>query len=67
MALTRPPGVAERRAGEDPWHPRPLGRPRRIADDLAWFRRAMGAPARHGLRPVDEALEGTLTGRAPRS
>ena len=59
IALTRPPGVEERRAGEDPWQTGPLGRPRRIADDLAWFRRAMDAPADHGLQPVDEALRGT--------
>lgn len=55
VALTRPPGVPERRAGEDPWAPRPFGRPRRIADDLAWFRDAMDEPDAHGLR----TLEGT--------
>ena len=53
VALTRPPGVAERRGGEDPWAPRPVGRPRRIADDLAWFRDAMDEPDANGLRPLD--------------
>jgi hypothetical protein len=56
VALTRPPGVAERRAGEDPWNPAPTARPRRISDDLAWFRYAIDHPADHGLRPVDEGL-----------
>ena len=55
VALTRPPGVPERRGGEDPWRPRTIGRPRRVADDLAWFRDAMDEPDSHGLRP----LEGT--------
>ena len=55
VALTRPPGVAERRIGEDPWRPATIGRPRRIADDLAWFRDAMDEPDANGLRP----LEGT--------
>src|SRR3954452_8928507 len=55
VALTRPPGVPERRSGEDPWNPNPrFDRPRRISDDLAWFRRAVDDPAGHGLRPVDE-------------
>ena len=53
VALTRPPGVPERRAGEDPWAPPPVGRPRRIADDLAWFRDAMDEPDSYGLRPLD--------------
>jgi hypothetical protein len=56
VALTRPAGVAERRAGEDPWEPPPTDRPRRIADDLAWFRGAIDRPADNGLRQVDEAL-----------
>jgi hypothetical protein len=55
VALTRPPGVPERRSGEDPWNPNPrFERPRRISDDLAWFRRAVDDPADHGLRPLDE-------------
>jgi hypothetical protein len=55
VALTRPPGVPERRSGEDPWAPEPgAERPRRISDDLAWFRRAVDAPVDHGLRPLDE-------------
>ncbi len=53
LALTRPPGVPERRAGEDPWRPRAIGRPRRVADDLAWFRDAMDEPDAHGLRTLD--------------
>ena len=53
VALTRPPGVPERRAGDDPW--RAAGhedgdRPRRISDDLAWLRQAMDEPERNGLR-----------------
>ncbi|MTD46341.1 hypothetical protein GKE82_19125 [Conexibacter sp. W3-3-2] len=52
VALTRPPGVPERRAGEDPWAPDTTGRPRRIADDLAWFRVALDDPAAAGLAPL---------------
>jgi hypothetical protein len=60
VALTRPPGVSERRSGEDPWSPDPAAeRPRRIADDLAWFRYAMDRPADHGLVELDEALPST--------
>jgi hypothetical protein len=55
LALMRPPGVPERRAGEDPWDPKPhFKRPRRISDDLAWFRRAVDDPSTYGLRPVDD-------------
>lgn len=54
-ALTRPPGVAERRSGEDPWTTRAVGRPQRISDDLAWFRRAIDEPEAHGLRPLGES------------
>ena len=50
VALSRPPGVPERRAGEDPWTADASGRPRRIADDLAWLRQAIDEPDRHGLR-----------------
>jgi hypothetical protein len=53
IALTRPPGVPERRTGEDPWTPA-TDRPRRISDDLAWFRDAMDEPVEHGLRPLDD-------------
>jgi hypothetical protein len=53
VALTRPPGVPERRSGEDPWRPATIGRPRRIADDLAWFRDAMDEPDSNGLRTLD--------------
>jgi hypothetical protein len=50
VALTRPAGVPERRAGEDPWSPEPeRRRPRRIADDLAWLRQALDEPTTHGL------------------
>ena len=55
VALMRPPGVPERRQGDDPWNPDPtVLRPRRISDDLAWFRRAVDAPADHGLVPLDD-------------
>jgi hypothetical protein len=54
VAMTRPPGVPERRRGEDPWKPDPgVERPRRISDDLAWFRNAVEAPSEHGLEPLD--------------
>jgi hypothetical protein len=55
VALTRPPGVPERRAGQDPWNPEPEGekqRPRRIADDLAWLRQAYDEPEANGLHPL---------------
>jgi hypothetical protein len=52
VALTRPPGVPERRGGEDPWHPDDPARPRRIADDLAWLRQAFDEPETNGLRPL---------------
>lgn len=54
VALARPAGVAERRAGEDPWRPSPRSRPRRISDDLAWFRDAMDEPDTNGLRPLSD-------------
>jgi hypothetical protein len=51
VALTRPPGVPERRAGEDPWNgDASPDRPRRISDDLAWLRQAIDEPEDHGLR-----------------
>jgi hypothetical protein len=54
VALTRPPGVPERRHGQDPWNPEPEGekRPRRIADDLAWLRQAYDEPEENGLHPL---------------
>lgn len=61
VALTRPPGVPERRAGDDPLaagaggsgEPSP-GRPRRISDDLVWLRQAVEEPVENGLRPLEE-------------
>jgi hypothetical protein len=55
VALTRPSGVPERRAGEDPWVAAAADRPRRISDDLAWFRQAVDEPVAYGLRPLDES------------
>ena len=50
VALTRPPGMPERRTGEDPWSTTTARtRPRRITDDLAWLRQAMEDP---GVRPT---------------
>lgn len=54
VALTRPEGVPERRAGEDPWAPPATDRPRRVSDDLAWLRQAIDDPDGHGLKPVDD-------------
>ena len=48
VALTRPPGVPERRTGENPEHERPAGG----EIDLAWLRQAFEDPAVHGLRPI---------------
>jgi hypothetical protein len=55
VALSRPPGVPERRGGEDPWTPEAgsAARPRRVSDDLAWFRQALDDPPAAGLRPID--------------
>jgi hypothetical protein len=53
VALTRPPGVIERRADQDPWGPAPVSRPRRISDDLGWLRAAMDGPAACGLHALD--------------
>lgn len=56
VALTRPPGVPERRQSrEEALDAAPRARPRRISDDLAWLRQAIDEPAGHGLR----ALSGT--------
>ena len=55
VALTRPPGVPERRAGEDPWaDDGARDRPRRISDDLAWLRQAIDEPERNGLRGLGD-------------
>jgi hypothetical protein len=52
VALTRPPGVPERRSGEDPFAAAPTSRPRRISDDLGWLRAAIDEPEAHGLREL---------------
>jgi hypothetical protein len=58
VAMARPPGVPERRGGEDPWNPDPgVERPRRISDDLAWFRCAVEEPEDSGLRPLDPGAD----------
>ena len=54
VAMTRPPGVPERRDGEDPFSPPIAGRPRRISDDLAWLRQALDEPAEHGLVALND-------------
>lgn len=56
VCLTLPPGVPERRAGDDPWAP-PLQaeRPQRISDDLAWLRDAIEEPDGEGLAPAGGA------------
>jgi hypothetical protein len=53
VAMTRPPGVPERRSGDNPWKPA-TDRPRRISDDLAWFRDAMDEPQEHGLHALGD-------------
>ena len=56
VALTRPPGVPERRRDEDHWNPEAdAPRPRRIADDLAWLRQAFDEPETNGLRPLPDS------------
>jgi hypothetical protein len=54
VALTRPPGVAERRGSDDPWKGASADRPRRISDDLAWLRQAVDEPEPAGLRSLGE-------------
>ena len=54
VALSRPPGVPERRAGEDPFAEDAPNRPRRISDDLAWLRQAMDEPEPNGLRGLGD-------------
>jgi|ERR1700729_645681 hypothetical protein len=51
-ALLLPPGMTERRHGQDPWSPS-TDRPRRISDDLAWLRNAVDEPESHGLRMIE--------------
>jgi hypothetical protein len=54
VALTRPPGVPERRGHDDPWDAADPGRPRRVSDDLAWLRQAMDEPHDNGLRGLED-------------
>ena len=54
VALTRPPGVPERREQDDPWEAAETSRPRRISDDLAWLRQAMDDPKENGLRGLED-------------
>jgi hypothetical protein len=54
VALTRPPGVPERREQEDPWDAADPSRPRRISDDLAWLRQAIDEPQHNGLRGLED-------------
>src|SRR3954452_8431138 len=55
IALTRPAGVPERRASEDPWAAAGRAeRPRRISDDLAWLRQAYDEPDEHGLKGLED-------------
>jgi hypothetical protein len=55
VALTRPPGVPERRHQEDPWESASeADRPRRISDDLAWLRQAYDEPEEHGLQGLED-------------
>jgi hypothetical protein len=56
VAMTRPPGVPERREAEDPWQDSGTARerPRRISDDLAWLRQAMDDPADCGLKGLGD-------------
>ena len=75
VALTRPPGVEERRGGEDPWHPESEApeRPRRASDDLAWLRQAIDEPDANGLHSLNDTaavaaweLDGGATSRLDR-
>jgi hypothetical protein len=68
VALTRPPGVPERRSQEDPWRPENAeARPRRIADDLAWLRQAYDEPESNGLKPLPESAAVAAWDPAPDS
>lgn len=53
LAMTRPAGIPERRASQDPLAEPPTSRPRRISDDLSWLRAAIDEPEAHGLRELD--------------
>ena len=54
-ALTRPPGVPERRAADDPWEAaNAVDRPRRVSDDLAWLRQAVDDPEANGLQELGD-------------
>jgi hypothetical protein len=52
-ALTLPPGITERRTGQDPWASPSIARPLRISDDLGWLRAAIDEPAAAGLQEID--------------
>jgi hypothetical protein len=52
VALTRPPGVPERRRGDNSRKPDATNHQGRSTDDLAWLREAFEDPAAYGLRPV---------------
>jgi hypothetical protein len=54
QALSRPPGMPERRTGgrESSGEER-AGERRRVSDDLAWLREAVEEPGGHGLREVE--------------
>ena len=68
VAITPPPGVAERRAPEeDPWAPKPSDRPRRISDDLVWLRDAVDEPVENGLTPLGESDDGVSAWEAEES
>ena len=54
VALARPPGTPERRAGEDPWSDDSADRPRRVSDDLAWLRQAIDEPESNGLHGLGD-------------
>src|SRR3954462_6729238 len=54
VALTRPPGVPERRGQEDPWEAADTSRPRRISDGLGCLGKAMAEPHDHGLRGLED-------------
>src|SRR3954453_18046485 len=56
VALTRPPGIPERRAGDDPGEEGAgrAERPRRISDALAWLRQAYDEPEEHGLQNLED-------------
>jgi hypothetical protein len=52
VARTPPPGVPERRRGDDSGKADTTSDPRRAMDDLAWLREAFEDPAAQGLRRV---------------